>query len=232
MTNVTAPSEPPMTGWIFPDPMEADEDIVAVGADLEPGTVLAAYRLGLFPMPMTEVEGMSWWSPVRRGILPIEGLRVTRSMRQSAKHFDVTVDSAVRRGRGAAARTRIGRAVGSTGTSPRPTPSCYELGWAHSVEVWREGELVGGLYGVAIGGLFAGESMFYVERDASKVALMHLVELLDDGDRRRLIDVQWSTPHLMTLGVIEVPRWEYLALLRDALGVPLPAVWNASSATA
>ena len=231
MTNVTAPSEPPMTGWIFPDPMEADEDIVAVGADLEPGTVLAAYRLGLFPMPMTEVEGMSWWSPVRRGILPIEGFRVTRSMRQSAKHFDVTVDSA------------FDDVVARCANPDRPGgwidqdiakayAVLYELGWAHSVEVWREGELVGGLYGLAIGGLFAGESMFYVERDASKVALMHLVELLDDGDRRRLIDVQWSTPHLMTLGVIEVPRWEYLALLRDALGVPLPAVWNASSATA
>jgi len=231
MTNVTAPSEPPITGWIFPDPMEADEDIVAVGADLEPGTVLAAYRLGMFPMPMTEVEGMSWWSPVRRGILPIEGFRVTRSMRQSAKHFDVTVDSA------------FDDVVARCANPDRPGgwidrdiakayAVLYELGWAHSVEVWREGELVGGLYGLAIGGLFAGESMFYVERDASKVALMHLVELLDDGDRRRLIDVQWSTPHLMTLGVIEVPRWEYLALLRDALGVPLPAVWNASSATA
>ena len=231
MTNVTAPSEPPMTGWIFPDPMEADEDIVAVGADLEPGTVLAAYRLGLFPMPMTEVEGMSWWSPVRRGILPIEGFRVTRSMRQSAKHFDVTVDSAfddvVAR---CANPDRPGGWI--DGDIARAYAVLYDLGWAHSVEVWREGELVGGLYGLAIGGLFAGESMFYVERDASKVALMHLVELLDDGDRRRLIDVQWSTPHLMTLGVIEVPRWEYLALLRDALGVPLPAVWNASSATA
>jgi leucyl/phenylalanyl-tRNA--protein transferase len=231
MTNVTAPSEPPMTGWIFPDPMEADEDIVAVGADLEPGTVLAAYRLGLFPMPMTEVEGMSWWSPVRRGILPIEAFRVTRSMRQSAKHFDVTVDSAFDE---VVARCANPDRPGGwiDGDIARAYAVLYDLGWAHSVEVWREGELVGGLYGLAIGGLFAGESMFYVERDASKVALMHLVELLDDGDRRRLIDVQWSTPHLMTLGVIEVPRWEYLALLRDALGVPLPAVWNASSATA
>jgi leucyl/phenylalanyl-tRNA--protein transferase len=231
MTNVTAPSEPPMTGWIFPDPMEADEDIVAVGADLEPGTVLAAYRLGLFPMPMTEVEGMSWWSPVRRGILPIEGLRVTRSMRQSAKHFDVTVDKTFDE-----VVARCANPDRPGGWIDRDIVKAYavlhELGWAHSVEVWREGELVGGLYGLAIGGLFAGESMFYVARDASKVALMHLVELLDDGDRRRLIDVQWSTPHLMTLGVIEVPRWEYLALLRDALGVPLPAVWNASPATA
>jgi leucyl/phenylalanyl-tRNA--protein transferase len=231
MTNVTAPSEPPMTGWIFPDPMEADEDIVAVGADLEPGTVLAAYRLGLFPMPMSEVEGMSWWSPVRRGILPIGGLRVTRSMRQSAKHFDVTVDKTFDE-----VVARCANPDRPGGWIDRDIAAAYavlhELGWAHSVEVWREGELVGGLYGLAIGGLFAGESMFYIERDASKVALMHLVELLDDGDRRRLIDVQWSTPHLMTLGVIEVPRWEYLARLRDALGAPLPAVWDASPATA
>ena len=150
MTNVTAPSEPPMTGWIFPDPMEADEDIVAVGADLEPGTVLAAYRLGLFPMPMTEVEGMSWWSPVRRGILPIKGLRVTRSMRQSAKHFDVTVDKTFDE---VVARCANPNRPG--GWIDRDIAKAYaplQLGWAHSVEVWREGELVGGLYGLAIGG--------------------------------------------------------------------------------
>ena len=121
MTNVTAPSEPPMTGWVFPDPMEADEDIVAVGADLEPGTVLAAYRAGLFPMPMTEVEGMSWWSPVRRGILPLEGFRVTRSMRQSAKRFDVTVDRrSTTSWRGCADPDRPGGWI-DRATSPRPT---------------------------------------------------------------------------------------------------------------
>ena len=229
MAGVTVPREPPMTGWVFPDPMEADDDIVAFGADLQPGTVLAAYRSGLFPMPMPETAGMSWWSPVRRGILPIDGLRVTRSMRQSARRFEVTVDTA------------FGEVVRRCASPDRPGgwiddeiatayTDLHGLGWAHSLEVWRDGQLAGGLYGIAIGGLFAGESMFHVERDASKVALMRLVDLLEDGQENRLIDVQWSTPHLTTLGVVEVPRCEYLSLLRDALGVPLPAAFNASPA--
>ena len=101
----------------------------------------------------------------------------------------------------------------------------HELGWAHSVEVWDQDELVGGLYGVAIGGLFAGESMFHRARDASKVALVHLVELLADG-QPRLLDVQWTTPHLVSLGAVDVPRDEYLALLGAALEAPLPEVFR------
>jgi leucyl/phenylalanyl-tRNA--protein transferase len=102
----------------------------------------------------------------------------------------------------------------------------HRLGWAHSVEAWQDGELVGGLYGVAVGGLFAGESMFHHVRDASKVALVGLVDLLRDehGDRR-LLDVQWCTPHLASLGVVTVPRPTYLRLLADALALPLPAAF-------
>ena len=224
------PDEPPLTAWIFPDPTDAQDDIVAVGADLEPGTVLAAYRSGLFPMPMSEVEGMSWWSPVRRGILPLDGLRVSRSLRQSAKHFEVTVDTAFDEvvSRCADPDRPGGWIDGQIATS---YGTLHELGWAHSIEVWRDGLLAGGLYGVAIGGLFAGESMFYVERDASKVALMSLVGLLDDGEPRRLVDVQWSTPHLMSLGVIEIRRSEYLTLLREALACPLPQIWRTPAAT-
>jgi leucyl/phenylalanyl-tRNA--protein transferase len=100
----------------------------------------------------------------------------------------------------------------------------HGLGWAHSVECWEGGELVGGLYGVAVGGLFAGESMFHRATDASKVALVALVELLmDDGDPRRLLDVQWRTDHLASLGVIEVPREEYRQRLAVALAAPRPA---------
>jgi len=99
----------------------------------------------------------------------------------------------------------------------------HELGWAHSVEAWLDGRLAGGLYGVAIGGLFAGESMFHRETDASKVALVHLVELLRaDGADDRLLDVQWRTDHLASLGVVDVPREEYLRRLRRALALPLP----------
>jgi leucyl/phenylalanyl-tRNA--protein transferase len=104
--------------------------------------------------------------------------------------------------------------------------SLHDLGWAHSVEVWRGDTLAGGLYGVAIGGLFAGESMFHRERDASKVALMSLVRLLGDGPCDRLLDLQWSTPHLQSLGAIEISRAEYARRLSRALALPLPAVWR------
>jgi leucyl/phenylalanyl-tRNA--protein transferase len=100
----------------------------------------------------------------------------------------------------------------------------HELGWVHSVEAWQDGVLVGGLYGVAVGGLFAGESMFHLARDASKVALVGLVEILrDEYADQRLLDVQWQTDHLASLGVVELPRPAYVRKLRAALDVPLPA---------
>jgi leucyl/phenylalanyl-tRNA--protein transferase len=95
----------------------------------------------------------------------------------------------------------------------------HDLGWVHSVETWREGQLVGGLYGVAVGGLFAGESMFHHETDASKAALVALVDLLDDGEDR-LVDTQWVTPHLASLGVHEIERAEYLGLLEGLVRMP------------
>ena len=103
----------------------------------------------------------------------------------------------------------------------------HDLGWAHSVEAWRDGVLAGGLYGVAIGGLFAGESMFHRVRDASKVALVGLRELLsDEYADRRLVDVQWQTDHLASLGVVEIPRSVYLARLRTAQKLPLPPAFR------
>ena len=103
----------------------------------------------------------------------------------------------------------------------------HRLGWAHSVEAWRDGRLAGGLYGVALGGLFAGESMFHRVRDASKVALVGLVDLLrDDRAGERLIDVQWGTPHLASLGVVEIPRAAYLRRLRSVLAVPPPPAFG------
>ncbi len=218
-------TDPPPTRWVFPDPEEANDDIVGIGADLEPATILDAYRLGLFPMPLTGTEEVGWWSPEPRGVLPLDRLRVTRSMRQSAKHFTVSVDQAFTEVVAACADpARHGAWIdGAVVTAYR---KLHELGWAHSVEVWRDGSLAGGLYGVAIGGLFAGESMFHRETDASKVALMSLVELLADEQRHRLLDVQWATPHLVSLGVVEMPRREYLKRLRCALGMPLPHMWR------
>jgi leucyl/phenylalanyl-tRNA--protein transferase len=228
------PQEPEPTPWLFPDLLEAelsgrlpDADLVAAGADLEAGTLLAAYRSGLFPMPDDlDPTRLGWWSPVERGVLPLPGLRVSRSLRQSARTVEVRVDTAFAEVVSACADPR--RPGGwITPEIQRAYLGLHELGWAHSVETWRDGELVGGLHGVAVGGLFAGESMFHRTRDASKVALLALVELLcDEHAARRLLDVQWRTPHLASLGVVALPRRDYLTRLEDALAVPLPKPWR------
>jgi len=211
--------------WIFPDPLEAEDDVVAVGADLEPATILSAYEQGIFPMPLSNFDEMTWWSPAQRGVLPLDRLRVTRSLHQSIRRYRVTVDQAYDEVvAGCADASRPGAWI--DGQIVAAYRRLHDLGYVHSVEVWQDDELVGGLYGVAIGGLFAGESMFHRRRDASKVALHALVGLLSDGQPDRLLDVQWSTPHLASLGVVEVPRATYLRLLRRALNLPLPAPWR------
>ena len=165
---------------------------------------------------------MYWWSPVRRGVLPVRGMQVSRSLRRSARDFEIRVDTAFEEVLDACADP----ARDSGWIDPQIRAAylrLHELGWVHSVEAWRDGRLAGGLYGVAIGGLFAGESMFHRERDASKVALLGLCGLLDDEFAdTRLIDVQWRTPHLASLGVVEIPRREYLARLAAALRLPRP----------
>ena len=204
----------------MPDPRHADGDLVGIGADLRPGTILAAYRSGLFPMP---VEGrLAWWSPDPRAVLQPAGLRVTRSLRRSGRNFDVRVDSAF--ADVVAACAEPGRPGGWISQGIRDAyVELHRLGWAHSVEAWSGSHLAGGLYGVAIGGLFAGESMFHRETDASKVALVGLVELLGPD---ALIDVQWQTDHLASLGVIEISRSDYLERLAGALARPLPSDWE------
>lgn len=225
------PAVPPPSPWSFPDLTGPDgdrfDDLVGLGADLEPGTLLDAYARGFFPMPAdSRRDGMSWWSPELRGVLPLSGLRVTRSLRQSVKKFEIRVDTAFPEVlQGCADPSRDGSWIDARVKTAYT--SLFELGWAHSVEAWQDGELAGGLYGVAIGGLFAGESMFHVKRDASKVALVGLVRLLsDEYADQRLLDVQWSTPHLATLGVVEWPRRTYLERLGPALDVPLPAAFS------
>jgi leucyl/phenylalanyl-tRNA---protein transferase len=226
------PVEPPPTPWALPGPesMDPDDDLVALGADLEPGTLLAAYRRGLFPMPIglpgQSGESLGWFCPVERGVLPLDGLRVSRSLRRSARDLEIRVDSAFDDVIAACADPR--RPSGwITGEVRAAYTRLHRLGWAHSVETWRDGELVGGLYGVAIGGLFAGESMFHRTTDASKVALLALVDLLrDEHAGTRLLDVQWRTDHLARLGVVEVARGDYLARLATALATPLPARWQ------
>ena len=177
--------------------------------------MLAAYRRGLFPMPVSR-RRLGWWSPNPRGILPLDGLRVTRSLRRSLRRYELRVDTSFRAVMAACGRTdRPGGWI--TPAFLDAYDALHHLGWAHSVEAWSpEGQLVGGLYGLAIAGLFAGESMFSDARDASKVALVGLVQHLH-ASGVSLLDVQWRTEHLATLGVVEVPRARYLELLSDAL---------------
>lgn len=211
------PVEPPQSRWSMPtDGPIDDSDIVAVGADLEPGTLLAAYRAGLFPMPFDR-RRIAWFSPDPRGILPLDRLHVSRSLRRSLRRFDVQMDThfteVMRR---CADPSRSGGWINRTFIDAYTR--LHELGWAHSIEVvTSDGALAGGLYGVRIGGFFAGESMFHRETDASKVAVVHLVDWLRSTNAE-LLDVQWTTPHLATLGVVDVPRAEYLARLSRAIG--------------
>jgi len=208
----------------------ADADgFLAVGADLEPGTLLAAYAAGIFPMPVGRRGRVGWWSPDPRGVIPLDGLRVSRSLRGACRRFEVRVDTAFGEVvRQCAHPSRPG------GWITRDMRVAYErlhaLGWAHSVEAFaRDGRLAGGLYGVSVGGLFAGESMFHADRDASKVALVALVEMLrptDGTSPGRLLDVQWRTEHLASLGAVEVDRAEYLRRLHSALDEPVPAAFG------
>ena len=224
------PVEPPPSCWVFPPPEESADDVVGVGADLKPGTVLAAYRAGIFPMPLDGRRGrvLAWWSPDPRGILPLGSLKVSRSLRKALPRFEIRVNTAFTAVIEACADPR--RPSGWISPAIRNAYlELHQLGWAHSVEAWSgdDGTLVGGLYGVAVGGLFAGESMFHRATDASKAALVALVDLLGDGDGRRLLDVQWRTDHLASLGAVAIPRSDYLQRLKTALAAPLPAAFAA-----
>ncbi len=215
------PIEPPITTWQLPGPENADEHgVVGIGADLEPGTILAGYRRGLFPMRISRGGPLAWWSPDPRGILPLRRLRVSKSLARSSRRFEIRVDTAFSDViRACADPSRPDGWIDATFVVAYE--KLHRLGWAHSVETWSaDGELVGGLYGVAIGGYFSGESMFHHATDASKVALVALVERLKAAGST-LLDVQWATNHLRGLGVVEIPRADYLGQLADAIALPI-----------
>ena len=217
------PEEPAPSPWDFElEGVDPGEDLVGVGGDLSPGTLLAAYRSGVFPMGLGEhgTKPMGWWSPDPRGVLLPDGVHVSRSLRRSFRHFEIRVDTAFEEVLACCASPhRDGRWITPEIASAYTT--LHRMGWAHSVETWQGDELVGGLYGVSVGGLFAGESMFHHVTDASKVALVALAGLVfADRSPHRVIDVQWATPHLATLGIVEMPRPEYLRRLARALEEP------------
>jgi len=212
------PIEPPPSLWVLPTADRADADgVVGVGADLEPGTLLAAYRNGLFPMPFGS-RRIAWFSPDPRAIIPLDRLHVSRSLRRSVSRYEVRHDT-----RFAEVMVRCGDPGRPGGWITPPFVRAYnrlhQLGWASSVECYDEdGTLVGGLYGVRIEHFFAGESMFHAATDASKVALVALVEHLRSSGAT-LLDVQWLTPHLASLGAVAIPRRTYLGRLRNAVTV-------------
>jgi leucyl/phenylalanyl-tRNA--protein transferase len=211
----TAPIEPGPCRWRLPDPRAAAGDLVGIGGDLAPSTLLAAYRGGLFPMPVRR-RRLGWWSPDPRGIIPLTGLHVSRSLRRATRRYDVRVDSAF-----AGVMAACGDPSRPHGWITREIIAAYgelhRLGWAHSVESFAaDGRLVGGVYGVRIGRLFAAESMFHRATDAGKVALVALFDRLRE-DGATLFDVQWVTPHLATLGAVDISRDEYLRRLTGAV---------------
>jgi leucyl/phenylalanyl-tRNA---protein transferase len=217
-----APQPVPPSSWLLPDPAEADEDgVVGVGADLAPGTLVDAYRRGIFPWPHPDVP-LPWFSPDPRGVLRFDELRVSRSLRRTIRRsgWTATVDRAF-----ASVVSACGHGRGSDGTWITPAMArayrrLHDLGWAHSVEIWDGEQLVGGLYGIQVGGVFTGESMFHRADDASKVALVELVTRFRAAGGR-LVDVQLTTSHLRSLGAADVSRERFLDTLATARDHPV-----------
>ncbi len=211
--------EPPPTSVRFPNPRAAGRrEVVAVGEDFRPGTLLTAYRAGIFPWPH-DVDGqdvVAWFSPTRRTVLPLESLSWSRSLRRTLrKHpYRITVNQAFR---------EVMIACGSerdTGTWIIPSLiegycELHDLGWAHSLEVWDGTELVGGIYGIAVGCVLSAESMFHRRTDASKIAFATLAERLRKSGYL-VFDAQVMNPHLASLGCVEIPRHKYLDAIEAA----------------
>ena len=221
-TGAPRPSPVEACRFRFPDPRRADAaGLVASGGDLEPSTLIAAYRRGIFPWPAEGID-LLWWSPDPRAVLPVDGLHVSRRLAQTLRQhrFRVTIDADF--------ATVIAGCADRGREDTWITPAlraAYErlhaLGWAHSVEVWTlDGTLAGGLYGVAVGGLFSAESMFHRASDASKIALVALVQQCG-ATGIELLDVQMPTAHLASLGAVTVRRADYLRRLAAVVDRPV-----------
>jgi len=212
-----APQPLPPCPWAFPDPRRASAaGLISSGGDFEPATIVAAYRLGIFPWPHPEAEYL-WFSPDPRAILPPENLKISRRLGRTIRSggFHVTIDAAFEEVMRCCGECRP-EGTWITPALLRGYVELHRLGWAHSVEVWTgEDELAGGLYGVGVGAMFGAESMFHRVRDASKVALAALAQhALAIGIE--LVDIQVLTEHTERMGGIEIPRSRYLTLLERA----------------
>lgn len=232
-------SQPPLLYWVndkgfhhdFPDPLKASSrGLAAMGGDLSPERLLAAYRRGIFPW-YSVGDPILWWSPDPRCALLPGDLKISKSLAKTLKKqvFSVTFNrafAAVVEGC-AAARNEDSSSRSKTWITPEMAAAYLrmrELGYGVSVECWQDGRLAGGLYGLAIGRVFFGESMFSRVRDASKVALAHLAEKLE-AHRYRLIDCQLPSEHLRRLGAITLPRENFVALLRRNCDPQVQADW-------
>ncbi|MBL8202321.1 MAG: leucyl/phenylalanyl-tRNA--protein transferase [Chromatiales bacterium] len=209
----------------FPDPAGAatePDGLLAIGGDLAPERLIAAYRRGIFPW-YEEGQPILWWSPDPRAVLLPGALHVSRSLRRTLRsdRYRVSVDLAFGPVIDACARTRRATGTWITPAMRSAYLRLHELGHAHAIEAWLGPDLVGGLYGVALGGVFFGESMFSLEADASKVALVHLVSLAEKRGLK-LIDCQVATGHLASLGSQLMPREDFLRAIRVLTGIPAP----------
>jgi leucyl/phenylalanyl-tRNA---protein transferase len=219
------PRAVPPSSWMLPAPSQADPDgVVGIGADLAPGTLVDAYRNGIFPWPHEGVA-LPWFAPDPRGIIELDQVHVSRSLRRTLRRsgWVTTMDQAFDAVVAGCAHERSDDGTWITDPMRRAYIRLHQLGWAHSIEVWDDGHLVGGLYGVQVGAVFTGESMFHLVSDASKVALVDLCDRFAEA-RGAFFDVQLTTPHLQSLGAVDVPRATFVERLHAArdLDVRLP----------
>jgi leucyl/phenylalanyl-tRNA--protein transferase len=208
-------------GWrssrLWRDPERADASgLVAMGGDLSPERLLEAYRRGIFPWYDEDLP-ICWWSPDPRAIFELDRFHISRRLARTCRsgRFQVSVDQAFSEVIRSCA-DRPGHGTWITSEMVDAYEALHRLGHAHSVEVWKENQLVGGIYGVAVAGLFAGESMFSRCSDASKIALVHLINRLRERDFQ-LFDIQFLNAHTARFGAVEIPRADYLTRLRRAL---------------
>jgi leucyl/phenylalanyl-tRNA--protein transferase len=197
--------------------------LLAAGGDLSPERLLAAYKRGIFPW-YQDGQPILWWSPDPRAVLRLDALKVSRSLRRSLRNrgFEFRIDTAFDTVVASCAAPRsYGAGTWITADMAEAYARLHRLGWAHSFEAWLEGRLVGGLYGVAIGRAFFGESMFSRATDASKVALVRGVEYLRSRGTE-LIDCQVASAHTRSLGAVDIPRAEFLGLIRELCADPEP----------
>jgi leucyl/phenylalanyl-tRNA--protein transferase len=202
---------------LFPDPRTVRSDIIAIGDDLTPETLLEAYRHGIFPWPTDEMT-LPWFSPRKRAILPFRSIHIPRSLERARRknRFELSIDGDFE---GVIRNCSEAERPGQDGTWIFPEviaayTTLHQLGYAHSAEAWLDGKLVGGIYGVDAGGVFCGESMYFHEPYASKIALLHLCDHLQQRGSD-FLDIQVMTPHMEQLGAIEIPRSLFLDRLAE-----------------